>query len=341
MQPRTPESPPPVPTGRAAPPPGARVLPSVVPPVEPEPEPAGRSVGKTLGTIATTLLVLAVLGVIFKIIVRPVPSQSSAPAAVASDDASVPVPTPNDSSSALTSVSSAPPQASGVPIPRGDIPGWHQTFADDFTGKLSDKWGLYDGQPGGDPGGWFASDHVSEANGLLNIGAWKASSPNGYIYVGGGMSNAPVFSQTYGLYKIRFKMDKGYGISYTLQLWPSDDKWPPEIDILEDSGKNRTMTSATLHYGADNTMVHKEITGTFTGWHTAELEWAQGSLVYRLDGRQWTTITGSFVPSSPMSIAIQTQAWNCGHTWEGCPNGTTPKQVNLQVDWVVAYQKAG
>jgi hypothetical protein len=39
---------------------------------------------------------------------------------------------------------------SGQAMPRGDILGWHQTFADDFTGTMlnSSNWSPYYGQPG-------------------------------------------------------------------------------------------------------------------------------------------------------------------------------------------------
>jgi hypothetical protein len=36
---------------------------------------------------------------------------------------------------------------------------------------------------------------------------------------------------------------------------------------------------------------------------------------------------------------MQSQAWPCG-TWEGCPNSSTPAQVNLEIDWIVAYKAA-
>ena len=39
----------------------------------------------------------------------------------------------------------------------------------------------------------------------------------------------------------------------------------------------------------------------------------------------------------PMALALQSQAWYCGHTWEACPDETTPDVVNLQVDWVAIY----
>ncbi len=234
------------------------------------------------------------------------------------------------------------PPASGVPMPVGDLPGWRQTFADDFLGEpLDERWYLYDGTPGGDPGGWFDHTHVSQSQGVLNIAGYRQSTPNGTIYATGGMNNAKVFSQAYGRFDIRFRMDHGYGIAYAMLLWPTADVWPPEIDLMEDNGKYRDMSSATLHYGSNDVHVTRTVNGDFTAWHTAELDWTPGQLVYRLDGRVWTTITTSHVPDIPMSIAIQTQAWRCGGSWEGCPNSSTPDRVNLQVDWVVAYARAG
>src|SRR5205823_13283940 len=117
------------------------------------------------------------------------------------------------------------------------------------------------------------------ANGVLTIGAWKGTTPDGKsLYVSGGMSNAKVFSQSYGLYKIRFRMDRGWGIAYTLQLWPTNDQWPPEIDSLEDNGKDRMMTWSTLHYGPTDVHVHREIKRDWTGWHTAEVRCASRKL---------------------------------------------------------------
>src|SRR5262249_27395930 len=135
------------PMGRAQPPPTSRIVPQFGVPLVPEPpSPPKRSVGRILGTVATTLLVLAVLGVVFKIIVRPVPTTvPDAPTAAASDGGGgangAPIPAPNGGSAPgpVVTGSAAPVQASGVPMPRGDLPGWHQTFADDFTGNLGDK----------------------------------------------------------------------------------------------------------------------------------------------------------------------------------------------------------
>jgi beta-glucanase (GH16 family) len=248
---------------------------------------------------------------------------------------------PTSSGSAAGAQGPAGAAPSGVPMPKGDLPGWHQTYAEDFSDpNVSSRWYPYNGQPGGDPLGWWDPSHVSASGGVLTIAGRKELTPNGNLYVTGGMSAVRSFSQTYGRFAIRFRMDKGYGLAYALLLWPTNNQWPPEIDILEDNAKNRDLTSATLHYGPNNTMIHRETRGDFSVWHTAEVDWTPGKLVYRIDGNVWTTMTSSSVPDIPMTIAIQTQAWPCG-TWEGCPNSGTPAQVNLYVDWVVAYSQAG
>ncbi len=250
-------------------------------------------------------------------------------------------PSPSPSASPHPSMAATPAITAftSKTMPKGNLPGWRQTFADDFTeSSLSSRWYLYNGQPGGDPAGWFDSKHISTRNGLLNIVAKKERTPNGTLYASGGMSNLKSFSQTYGRFAVRFRADKGWGVAYSIMLWPASDTWPPEIDFAEDNGKNRTMTSYTMHYGAKDTQVHGELNGMdFSQWHVASVDWSPGKLVYAIDGKVWSTVTNPNVPNVPMGIAIQSQTWPCKLLWEACPNSTTPAQVNLQVDWVVAY----
>jgi len=46
------------------------------------------------------------------------------------------------------------------------------------------------------------------------------------------------------------------------------------------------------------------------------------------------------VPRVPMRLALQTQAWGCGDTWERCPDRSTPRRVDMVVDWVAVYRPA-
>jgi beta-glucanase (GH16 family) len=228
---------------------------------------------------------------------------------------------------------------SGVRMPVGDLPGWHQVFADDFTGSTLNTglWRLYWGEPGGDPGGWFDPGHVSVSGGKLVIGAYRDPADGGR-WATGGVSSSPGLAQTYGKYLVRFRFDSGEGIAHAILLWPADNAWPPEIDFSEDNGAGRQTDYATLHYGAANTMIGDQTPVDLTRWHTLGVEWTPGKLVYTLDGRAWATVANAHVPSTPMALDIQTQAWACGtSTWEQCPNASTPAHVNLYVDWAVAY----
>jgi hypothetical protein len=235
----------------------------------------------------------------------------------------------------------APAAGSGVPMPTGDLPGWRQVLTDDFAGTelAGDRWFRYEGQPIGDPGGWFDPSHVSVRDGKLVIGAWPEPARNN-LYVTGGIATRDGFRQTYGRYEVRFRADQGTGIAYVLLLWPSSNEARPEIDFAEDNGRDRQTSYGALH-PADpgRPIVVRTVETDATSWHTAGLEWTRQRLVFTLDGEPWATIEGPQVPDEPMDLALQTQAWYCGHSWEACPDGTTPDRVDLEVDWVVVYAR--
>jgi beta-glucanase (GH16 family) len=304
-------------------------------PEETRPKPE-RSPGEEMWrNVALTLVVVVAIAVGAAVIFRKRsdPSQTTWATPTASATAS---PSPTDA------LRYQGPPPSGESMPVGDLPGWRQTFVEDFNGAdLSQRWFLYDGQPNGDPGGWFLPSHVSQTGGRLIINASPTQTPNGNIYATGGLSNSKSFSQVYGKFSIRFRIDKGYGINYIVMLWPADDSWPPEINIAEDNGLRRDLITSTLHYGGHGSEVkrisHNQTGLDFTQWHTVGLEWTPGKLVMYLDGHEWSRTESSAVPSVPMSIALQSQAWFCGGSFSDCPNNTTPKNVNMEVDWAVAY----
>jgi beta-glucanase (GH16 family) len=235
----------------------------------------------------------------------------------------------------------APGTPSGVPMPTGNLPGWHQVFADDFSGSTLDtsKWRLYWGQPGGDPGGWFDPSHVSVSNGELVITASRDPAHGGR-WATGGVSSSPGLVQTYGKYLVGFRFDAGVGIAHALVLTPADGTWPPEVDFSEDNGSSHRATLATLHHRPRDRKISGEEAVDLRQWHTLGVEWTTGLLRYTLDGRTWFTTANPAVPRVPMALAIQTQAWPCADTWAVCPGRSTPRVVSLRVDWVVAYAPA-
>ncbi|HEY7138094.1 MAG TPA: glycoside hydrolase family 16 protein [Acidimicrobiia bacterium] len=234
----------------------------------------------------------------------------------------------------------SPDWPSGAPMPVGDVPGWHQVFRDDFLGSSLNQhaWGAYEGQPAGDPGGWWDPSHVVVRGGTVQLATYR--DPRfGRRWVSGGMSSAHALRQTYGKYLVRFRVDAGDGVALVLLLWPAADMWPPEIDFGESGGGSRQEMSATLHYGTTDHQIQRSVSADFTRWHTMGVEWTPGRLQYTLDGRVWATIDSPAVPAIPMEMDAQAQAGTCGDRWAPCPDATTPGRVDAEIDWVVAYRR--
>jgi hypothetical protein len=233
--------------------------------------------------------------------------------------------------------------ASGPAMPTTAPAGWSLAFSDDFGGRsLSDHWFTYDGKPAGDPGGYFASSHIRVGDGQLHLKGYRDPSLGGR-WVTAGIQNVRSLKQTYGQYLVRFRVDDGKGIAYALLLWPASDSWPPEIDFAEDNGAfPRRSTLATIHYvdssGAGHGIRRSQAVD-ITHWHTLGIKWSPRHIEYTLDGTTWGTVDSPAVPAIPMDLAIQTQAWDCGHTWNLCPDKSTPAEVDMDVDWVVAYRR--
>jgi beta-glucanase (GH16 family) len=231
---------------------------------------------------------------------------------------------------------------SGQAMPVGDIPGWHQVFADNFSSTTlsTSNWSPWSGQPGSDTVGWWSPSHVVVANCLLTLKGYKDPAAKPGVFVTGGVGMKDTHAQIYGKYLVRMRADKGDGISAIALLWPQENVWPPEVDFVEDGGGDRASTTATLHCGPndiDNCQIQKTLTGyDFSQWHTLGVEWTAGKLVYTIDGTTWATVTDARVPSIPMVLYLQSQSLECSQ-WNTCLDSSTPAEVDMQIDWVVAY----
>ena len=254
---------------------------------------------------------------------------------------------------AAAPASSSDPSGEAMP---GQIPGWTQTFADDFTSPstLSNYQVQNSSGPAPDgSGSCVASNHVGVTGGMLVIRGYK--DPAGAVshgctddanqWVTGGVK-LTANSQTYGKYEVRMRVDNGQGVSLVALLWPTTDTWPPEIDFTEDNGVSpRTVDTATEHWGtaANPSQVNDTLAVNLSQWHTVGVEWTPGKIVYTMDGVPWATEANSNVSDVPMQLAVQTQAWQCnsaGTGWETCVDGTTPAEVDMDVDWIAVYAPA-
>jgi hypothetical protein len=245
-------------------------------------------------------------------------------------------------------ISGATADPSGQAVP-GQIPGWTQTFTDDFARPSTlSNYQIYGGTPTDGSNACFAPSHVAVTGGEMVLKAFRDTAAivkNGCTgdadqMVTGGVKLTSN-SQTYGKYEIRMRVDNGQGVSVVALLWPTGDTWPPEIDFTEDNGASpRTVDTATEHWGSLTSafQIHDTLAVDLTRWHTVGVEWTPGKIVYTMDGMPWATETNANVSDVPMQLAIQTQAWQCGvSSWEQCTDDTTPGEVDMDVDWIAVY----
>ncbi|UQX87869.1 glycoside hydrolase family 16 protein [Jatrophihabitans telluris] len=231
-------------------------------------------------------------------------------------------------------------------MPTGNLPGWTQVYADDFSGTALNRkaWSVYDRwAPGSNPNtGWWMADHAIVANSVLTLkgSVDRAANPQGRVVTAGlGLWMLP--RQTYGKYEILARIDKCPDVKYAWLLWPYSGKWPDdgEIDFAEDEGGSRSTTTAALLFknsaGHADALAKDRVSPAvdFSGWHRIGVEWTPTSVRYTLDGSYWGQAKTTQVPQKPMTLVLQTEG-------KLAPGAVTigSGSCNAQVDWVVQYK---
>lgn len=221
-------------------------------------------------------------------------------------------------------------EPSGMAPPTADaMPGYAQSYVTDFTGSsLPGGWGVFTGNPGGDAGAQWGAAHVTVSGGLLNLNTWKDPAYNNE-WVTGGLCQCGV-ANTYGAYFVRSRVT-GPGPTQVELLWPTGNRWPPEIDFNE-SGGTTNWTSATLHFTSSNAQDQRRVNLDLTQWHTWGVIWTPTSVTYTVDGKVWGSVhVASEISDVPMTLDLTQQTW-CSSSY-ACP--TAPQ--SMQVDWVAEY----
>lgn len=247
----------------------------------------------------------------------------------------------------LTLNSSSEPEPDPGEMPVGDLPGWRQIFADDFTediglgnfpAAVSSRWGAY-------PDGWQDTSHngtynatktISISDGIMNI---FLHTENGVHYVACPYPKLPGASsangQLYGRYSVRFRADSLHGYKTAWLLWPDSETWPRDGEIDFPEGNLDGTIGAFMHRmngtsGGDQDGYSSS--ATYGDWHIATTEWTPTSCKFILDGITIGNST-SRIPSTSMHYVLQTETTLDGYE----PDDST--QGNVQVDWVVVYKQ--
>lgn len=256
-----------------------------------------------------------------------------------------PAPGPNPSPTPPVGGPTAP---SGQAMPVGDLPGWRQTFADDFTtdvpagsfpATVSSQWAAYsDGWKDTTKFGTYSpSKVVSIAGGVLNK---YIRTDNGVPLVAAIVPKVPGSSNygiTYGRFAVRFRTDSLPGYKLAWLLWPdSGNRAEGEIDWPE-MNLDGDLIWAFMHRTnptKSGDQAWFNMTADVSNWHTAVIEWSPNLVVYLLDGVEIGRTTER-VPKTPLHWVLQTETEL--HT-TAKPSATV--KGNVQVDWVSVWAYA-
>ena len=238
-------------------------------------------------------------------------------------------------------------------MPVGDLPGWTQVFADDFTqdaalGSFGDvygsKWKSYSGP---DTGGkihpakrssYNTDKVVSVRGGVVDKFLHTEFDAHGYNGAGNYMMSAALLpripGQLHGRYSVRLRADAVDGYKVAWLLWPDSGVWPRdgEIDFAETSLAD--PLKAFVHrqdatVGSDQTACRTN-PGTYlsNGWHTVTLEWSATTKIY-VDGVLECSTTNR-VPNTPMHLVLQTES--------ELFSPASASSGHLYIDWVTVYK---
>jgi beta-glucanase (GH16 family) len=143
-------------------------------------------------------------------------------------------------------------------------------------------------------------------NGALQITAryragFKSPEGRAFDFISGRLDTRDRVEFTYGTASARLKMTAGAG------LWPAfwalgAGRWPDtgEIDIMENVG-DPTWTNVALHgpgYSGDTPLVMRRAfmpRSDVTAWHVYSVEWTPDSLVFKVDGQTFYTVSKAMV----------------------------------------------
>ncbi|MGX5800335.1 family 16 glycosylhydrolase [Bradyrhizobium sp. Arg314] len=241
---------------------------------------------------------------------------------------------------------------------------WH-TY---ITSNAANGWAWNtNGSGGSTPGGPYNADYdmpsqVSLSNGALDLtairqpisGINQGGTPQTFPVTSGAVSSYGNFEFNGGYLQISMKAPSGDGAWPGLWLMPgkgagsSGDNF--ELDIQEGgfTGSGPADHNFTWHLHGPSGWVGDTIDSGIdltSGFHTYGINWDPGkSITWYLDGKQMAQVTSAQVaiPDEPMQLMMNNAVANSNASgWHTALDSSTPSSMQMQIDQVQLYQKAG
>jgi Domain of unknown function (DUF4082)/Glycosyl hydrolases family 16 len=232
--------------------------------------------------------------------------------------------------------------------------GWnvrHLAGNSDDAVKMADYESLGSGPRAGDAlrqaGSWGSpAGHLHEiVSGQLALrgyptpSAQRSSTFGGFPYVAGMISGQQSFAQRYGYWETRVKLStvsKGHHLA--VWLLPTDNTWPPEIDMLEVVGQYQNMMFTNSHGETpDLYMSTYNISSISADWHVLGFLWTPTTMRWTIDGKT-VREHANYLTSRNLYFLV---TWDIASNWPGNPDSTTRWPAEVAIDYVRIYRPNG
>ena len=258
----------------------------------------------------------------------------------------------------------------GTLVNSGTVPaGYTLVWSDEFTSSAAQlpdasKWAYDTSQ---NSAGWYNNELQYYASGRtqnsvlqggkLTITARKESLAGtvgdwgGQQYTSARLFTKGKASWTYGFFEIRAKLPCGAGtwpaiwtLGSTVNTWPAQG----EIDIMEQTGRDKGAVSGTIHTlagsGANGSTASTPLADACTAFHNYQIKWTANAIAFYVDGVAYRP---AYVNPSP---GVANNAWPfdkpqylllnlaVGGDLGGAVNDATLSTTSLEVDYVRVYQ---
>ena len=183
-----------------------------------------------------------------------------------------------------------------------------------------------------------------------------------------------LFNRKYGKFEFRAKLPTGKGIWPALWMLPQEEKYggwaaSGEIDVMEARGQDPTKVLGTIHFGSRwpaNAHAGKDYVlpdrGTIADFHVYAVEWEPGEIRWSVDGHVyaaqsfwWSSSKQTDGKGAKPGNEADLNPWPApfdqpfylvmnvavGGRFVGKPDKTTAFPVEMLVDYVRVYERAG
>ncbi|PFA67266.1 laminarinase [Bacillus sp. AFS015802] len=233
-----------------------------------------------------------------------------------------------------------PPKALSAEVKEKDP--WSLVWNDEFDSyDFRSRWNLQDwASDKNEELQYYSPDNLKIRNGHLVIQSKKERFKE-RSYTSGAITTEDLFEFTYGKVEIRAKIPEGTGIFPALWLVNStNEKWLPEIDIMENIGQVPNEIYFVVHWADSNGEKRRDYS-TYTSntnfsddFHTYGLIWEKENISWTLDG-EVVFETTMHSPDTPLFLYINTAI---GGTWPGPPDPDDSSTKEFLIDYVRVYQ---